>query len=44
MEKQDEKLKGLADELTEMEAIDAVVITVDSEGEKPGKQCNTKQL
>ncbi|GEM_PF-3562831 len=42
MEKQDEKLKGLEAELAEMEAADAVVTNVDSEGQKPGKYCTDK--
>ena len=44
MEKQDEKLRGLEAELAEMKAADAVVKTVDSEDENPGKQCNQKNL
>ena len=42
MEKQDEKLRGLEAELTEMDAADAVVTAVDSEGEKPVKRCVEK--
>lgn len=44
MEKQDEKLKGLEAELAGMEAVDAVVTVVDSEDDKPGKQCDQKGL